>query len=86
MNWFLNLFQKTLEMSNSLKQRSTAMTPSTVKIGEEDYQLVANQITSEQRCDLLNSIFTQELVRKVVFSVFQPDREMATNFIVLRIL
>jgi len=35
---------------------------------------------------MLNSVFTQELIRKVAFSVYQEDRQLVTYYIAFSVL
>ena len=35
---------------------------------------------------MLNSTFTQELIRKVIFSVYQDDRQLVTYYIAINVL
>ena len=63
MKWFFNVFNKTLQKTNETKK-------SHVKIDDEDFSLLNQKSTADSRIALLIESFTQELIRKVIFSCF----------------
>lgn len=65
--WFMNVFMQSLEKANM-------PTKSEVTIDEDDYRLLNTKFTAEERIQMMNAVFTQELIRKVTFSVYQDDR------------
>jgi len=44
------------------------------------------KLSVEERSELLKSSLTQEIIRKIVFSVFQEDRQTLVYFLALRVL
>lgn len=44
------------------------------------------KLSVEERSELLKSSLTQEIIRKITFSVFQEDRQILVYFLALRIL
>jgi hypothetical protein len=68
MSWFLNIFVISLNKANQL--RSKGKTQPTVVILEEEFKLLNSKFTLDERIEILITTFTQEIIRKVTFSVF----------------
>ena len=64
MKWFFNVFNQTLKKANDLLKASE------VTIDEEDFKLLNHKFSPDERIELLIKSFTQELIRKVIFSCF----------------
>ena len=65
-------FKETLKLANQLKKKQNENKK--VKIGAEEFVLMDTKLSVEERSDLLKSSLTQEIIRKITFSVFQEDR------------
>ena len=68
MNWFINIFELSLAKANLLRNKGKAA--STVVILEEEFKLLNSKFTLDERIEILITTFTQEIIRKVTFSVF----------------
>ena len=68
MKWFFNVFHMTLKKANELLKASE------VTIENEDFKLLNHKFSADERIELLIKSFTQELIRKTIFSCFQDDR------------
>jgi hypothetical protein len=55
-------------------------------INNEEFALKDFTMSPEYRVELLLKTFTQEIIRKVNFSVFQEDRQLVTYFLTLKVL
>lgn len=62
------------------------MKTSEVTIDDEDFKLLNHKFSPDERISMLIKSFTQELIRKVIFSCFQDDRQLVTYFICIKIL
>ena len=45
-----------------------------VTIDEEEFKLLNSKFSPDERISMLIKTFTQELIRKIIFSAFQEDR------------
>jgi len=70
MSWFLNIFTRSLEKANTLKNKGKAPIPPVVVIQDEEFKMLNATFTLDDRIELLIATFTQEIIRKVTFSVF----------------
>jgi len=68
MSWFLNIFVISLNKANQLRSKGKAQP--TVVILEEEFKLLNSKFTLDERIEILITTFTQEIIRKVTFSVF----------------
>lgn len=80
MKWFFNVFNRTLKKANELLKVSE------ITINDEDFKLLNHKFSADERIELLIKSFTQELIRKVIFSCFQDDRQLVTYFICVKVL
>jgi hypothetical protein len=48
--------------------------------------LLNHKFTIDDRVNLMNKVFTHELIRKVAMSVYQQDRQLVTYFIAMSVL
>ena len=71
---------KSLTLANKIQDGADVM------IEDEEYRLLNNKYSPEQRISILIKTFTQELMKKVIFSAFQEDRQLVTYFVSLRVL
>ena len=75
----MNVFMQSLTKAN--------MTIKTeVVIDDEEFKMLNTKFSADERINMLNSTFTQELIRKVIFSVYQEDRQLTTYFIAISVL
>lgn len=79
LTWFLNIFMQSLAKANM-------PTKTDVVIDDEEFKMLNTKFSADERINMLNSVFTQELIRKVIFSVYQEDRQLVTYFITLSVL
>jgi len=80
LTWFTNVFMTSLKLASMLQEKKE------VVIEDEEYKLLNNKFTADERINILIKTFTQELYKKVIFSVYQEDRQLVTYFISMRIL
>jgi dynein heavy chain len=80
LKWFLNVFNQTLKKTNILTQETA------VVIDEEEFKLLNSKFSPDDRISMLIKTFTQELIRKIVFSAFQEDRQLLTYYIAMKVL
>ena len=57
-----------------------------VIIEDKEYKLLNDNYSPEHRISLLIKTFTQALMKKNIFSVFQDDRQLVTYLVSLRVL
>jgi len=63
LTWFMNVFMQSLNKANM-------PTKTEVVIDDEEFKMLNTKFSADERINMLNSIFTQELIRKVIFSVY----------------
>jgi dynein heavy chain, axonemal len=80
LKWFFNVFNKTLQKANLLNSNKE------VVIDDEEFKLLNQKFSADDRIKLLIKSFTQDLIRKVAFSAYQEDRQLITYFISLKVL
>ena len=80
MKWYFNVFNATLKKANKLKEGNE------VEINDEDFKLLNHKFSADERIELLIKTFTCELIRKVIFSCFQDDRQLVTYFMCVKVL
>jgi len=68
LQWFLDIFKKSLSLANQVNEAEDVI------IADKEYRLLNDKYSPEHRISLLIKTFTQELMKKVIFSVFQEDR------------
>ena len=59
----MNVFMQSLNKANM-------PTKTEVVIDDEEFKMLNTKFSADERINMLNSIFTQELIRKVIFSVY----------------
>lgn len=55
-------------------------------IDDEEFKLLNHKFSADERIELLIKSFTQELIRKVIFSCYQDDRQLVTYYICTKVL
>jgi hypothetical protein len=68
LQWYLTQFKQTLKLANQLNKKQNENKK--VKIGTEEFLLMDTKLSVEERSELLKSSLTQEIIRKITFSVF----------------
>jgi hypothetical protein len=63
LTWFMNVFMQSLNKANM-------PTKTEVVIDDEEFKMLNTKFSADERINMLNSVFTQELIRKVIFSVY----------------
>jgi hypothetical protein len=92
LKWYLYQFKLMMEMVNKLnkpkKPKNDLLQKEVHKVVIESEEFVIQDVSlaPEFRVDLLISTFTQEIMRKIIFSVFQEDRQFITYYLTLKIL
>ena len=74
------------QLNKPEKRNSSHRPVHTVMINNEEFALKDFTMSPEYRVELLLKTFTQEIIRKVNFSVFQEDRQLVTYFLTLKVL
>jgi hypothetical protein len=59
----MNVFMQSLNKANM-------PTKTEVVIDDEEFKMLNTKFSADERINMLNSVFTQELIRKVIFSVY----------------
>ena len=80
LEWFTNVFMNSLSMCNIISEKDE------VVVDEEDFKLLNMRFTVDEGIQLLIKTFTQELMRRVIFSVYQEDRQLIIYYISLKVL
>jgi hypothetical protein len=66
MSWFMNLFKMSLNRANMLNLKGR----NTLNVEDEEFKLLNTKFTLDDRIELLVTSFTQEVIKRVTFSVF----------------
>jgi hypothetical protein len=85
--WFKEIFSKSMELTNVARDEPGKLDDS--EDDKEDGQslkLLNNTFSVQERIDLLQTTFTQELFKKVQMAIFEKDRKVVTYMIAMRIL
>jgi hypothetical protein len=70
-----------LQMVNQLKKSGNK-----VMINSQEFAIDGSRVSIDSRIKILIHTFTQEIMRKVTFSVSQEDRQLVSYFLAMRVL